>query len=141
MFALSSSSSLAPLRAAPTRPSKRTTSKRSTPVAISTAGSKGGKAGERKKLSQQESVLEMGGIVAQAFGVGIALPVGVVSLLEASKNIPGADTADTGLYGFMALTLGCGVWWGVKTGERDRLRAELEAKVRWRMLRARRMTV
>jgi hypothetical protein len=43
--------------------------------------------------------------------VGIALPVGMVTLLEASKNVPGADSADTGLYGFLALVLGCGVWW------------------------------
>lgn len=45
---------------------------------------------------------EMSGIVAQAFGVGIAFPVGIVGLLEASKNL-GADSADAGLYGFIAL--------------------------------------
>jgi hypothetical protein len=69
-----------------------------------------------KKLSQSESMQEMSRVVVQAFGVGIALPVGVVSLLEASKNIPGAEDVDTGLYGFIALALGFGVWW-VGTGD------------------------
>ena len=44
-----------------------------------------------KKMSQEESMKEMSGIVAQAFGVGIAFPVGIVGLLEASKNL-GADS-------------------------------------------------
>ena len=34
---------------------------------------------------------EMSGIVAQAFGVGIAFPVGIVGLLEASKNPQGGS--------------------------------------------------
>ena len=80
-----------------------------------------------KKMSQEESMKEMSGIVAQAFGVGIAFPVGIVGLLEASKNL-GADSADAGLYGFIALSLGFAAWWGSKTAARDKLKAELEAK-------------
>ena len=85
-------------------------------------------ASSKKKLSQEDSMKEMGGIVAQAFGVGIALPVGVVGLLEASKTLPGAQDADVGLYGFLAVCVGFAAWWGAKTAARDALKAELEAK-------------
>ena len=69
---------------------------------------------------------EMSSIVAQAFGLGISLPVGVVGLMEASKSV--APDQDVGLYGFLALALGCAAWWGAKSAARDKLKAELEAK-------------
>ena len=120
MLTLSSCPALALRRASPTRaarqrfiaaravftkskPAKTATTKKNAkkPTNISQSG---------KKLSQEDSMKEMGGIVAQAFGVGIAFPVGLVSVMEASKNV-GVDSADAGLYGFMALALGFGVWW------------------------------
>ena len=79
-----------------------------------------------KKLSQDESMKEMSSIVAQAFGLGISLPVGVVGLMEASKSV--APDQDVGLYGFLALALGCAAWWGAKSAARDKLKAELQAK-------------
>ena len=123
MFAVSASP-VAPLRggARPTRRARRTsaraffTKERAKPVATKTS----------KKLSQDESMKEMSSIVAQAFGLGISLPVGVVGLMEASKSV--APDQDVGLYGFLALALGCAAWWGAKSAARDKLKAELEAK-------------
>ena len=69
-----------------------------------------------KKMTQEDSVKEMSVIAVQAFGVGLGLPVAVVGLLEATKNV--APDADVGLYGFLALFAGCGVWWGTKSAAR-----------------------
>ena len=107
MFAVSASP-VAPLRAG-ARPTRRArpasaralfTKEKAKPVATKTG----------KKLSQDESMKEMSSIVAQAFGLGISLPVGVVGLMEASKSV--APDQDVGLYGFLALALGCAAWWG-----------------------------
>jgi hypothetical protein len=95
MFAVSASP-VAPLRAGarPTRRARRAsaraffTKEKAKPVATKTG----------KKLSQDESMKEMSSIVAQAFGLGISLPVGVVGLMEASKSV--APDQDVGLYGF-----------------------------------------
>lgn len=114
MLAMSLSLVLTPLRAcpsAPAAPRRTTTTTRAILQSRPKVAMAQKKSTTTKKLSQSESVQEMSSIVAQAFGVGIALPVGIVSLLEASKKIPGVDSADIGLYGFVALTLGCGVWW------------------------------
>ena len=123
MFAVSASP-VAPLRAGarPTRRARPTsaralfTNQRTKSVATKTG----------KKLSQDESMKEMSSIVAQAFGLGISFPVGVVGLMEASKSV--APDQDVGLYGFLALALGCAAWWGAKSAARDKLKAELEAK-------------
>jgi len=79
-----------------------------------------------KRLSQEESVKEMSSVVAQAFALGLAVPVGVVGAVEASKTV--APDQDVGLYGFAFLAVGCAAWWGGKTAERDALRNELERK-------------
>ena len=76
-------------------------------------------------MSQEESMKEMSGIVAQVRR-RIAFPVGIVGLLEASRT--SARLPDAGLYGFIALSLGFAAWWGSKTAARDKLKAELEAK-------------
>ena len=97
MFAVSASP-VAPLRAG-ARPPRRArpasaralfTKEKAKPVATTTG----------KTLSQDESMKEMSSIVAQAFGLGISLPVGVVGLMEASKSV--APDQDVGLYGFRA---------------------------------------
>ena len=106
---------LTPLRVTPARAQKRSMASVTTRAILQSKPSKtkASKAAmdTQKKLSQRESVQQMGGIVAQAVGVGVAVPVGLVSLVEASKKIPGAEDVDLGLYGFIALTLGFGAWW------------------------------
>ena len=131
MFVLTTAPNVAPLRVAPVTPKSRVSS--TTTRAFMTKEKP--KASTKKttqpkqRLTQEDSMKEMSSIVAQAFGVGIALPVGEVGLLEASKNLaPSGSDADVGLYGFIALCAGCAVWWGAKTATRDALRIELEAK-------------
>ncbi len=61
---------------------------------------------------------EMGGILFQATALGLAVPVGVVGLTEASKQLS-ACSDDAGLYGFILVACGFAGWWGKKTADRD----------------------
>ena len=79
-----------------------------------------------KKLSQDESMKEMSSIVAQAFGLGIS-PARRCRRAHGGLEERRARQ-DVGLYGFLALALGCAAWWGAKSAARDKLKAELEAK-------------
>lgn len=85
------------------------------------------KTGEKKKLSQEDSMKEMGGILFQATALGLAVPVGVVGLTEASKQLSGGSD-DAGLYGFILVACGFAGWWGKKTADRDAIKSDLAAK-------------
>lgn len=70
---------------------------------------------------------EMGGILAQATALGLAVPVGVVGLTEAGKRLSGGSD-DAGLYGFILVAAAFAGWWAKKTADRDAIKAELAAK-------------
>lgn len=80
-----------------------------------------------KKLSQEDSMKEMGGILAQATALGLAVPVGVVGLTEAGKRLSGGSD-DAGLYGFILVAAAFAGWWAKKTADRDAIKADLAAK-------------
>ena len=112
-----------------TKPPPATT-KKAKPLGKKNANDRGG---AKKKMSQGESMKEMSSIVAQAFALGLGVPVGVVALTEASKQLTaGADGAvasgDPGLYSFIAASVGFAGLWGAKSAARDELKRSLLAK-------------
>ena len=79
-----------------------------------------------KKLSQEDSIEEIGGILAQATALGLAVPVGVVGLTEAGKQLSGgSDDAGLPLHPRRGGVRGMV---GEEDRRRDAIKADLAAK-------------